>query len=117
MVKKFTLSLNQNVINEKFHYPLLYYKVEIFGSWNDWIQGTIAKMGYEMSKNESFKFCQIVKYNSKVKLNKGTYEYKWKFSYSHKDDITKNHVVWLNDDHNIITVNDGWNTNNVIRIQ
>jgi hypothetical protein len=113
MEQQFIISLHHDIIKEKFHYPILSYKVELCGSWNDWTIGYPAEMNYEMSKSKNKKKKRIAICNAKIKLDKGIYEYKWKFSYNDIDDPLKTHVVWLNDTINNITNNEQWNQNNL----
>ena len=113
--KELYLILQHNLINEKFHYPLICYKVELFGSWNNWNYGTVANMEYEISRNNG-KLSRIIKYVAKINLKKGKYEYKWKFSYFDKNNNAKNHIIWLTDDNNKLEDNDGWNKNNILTI-
>ena len=113
MEKKFVISLQPDTIKDKFHYPLLSYKVEIYGSWNDWTIGHLAKMEYKKARNENNKREQLAKYYAKIKLDKGIYEYKWKFSYYEINDPLKTHTIWLNDTTGTITNNEEWNQNNL----
>jgi hypothetical protein len=113
MEKEFVISLHSNIINDKFHYPLLSYKVELFGSWNDWSIGHPAIMEYEMSRGTNNKWIRMPKYCTRIKLNKGKYEYKWKFIYKDIHNPLKNHVVWLIDGGTDIASNDNWNQNNI----
>jgi len=117
MEKKFVITLHPNIIKDKFHYPIMFYNVELWGSWNDWSFGTPASLEYEMSRIHSGRWVQTINFNSKIVLDKGKYEYKWKFTYNNKNnngnDILREHVVWLNDGLNILTNKHGWNQNNM----
>ena len=113
MQQKFGISLQYDTIKNNFNYPILSYKVELYGSWNDWVMGSPAEMDYELSRSKNKKKKRIAKYNAKIKLDKGIYEYKWKFSYNDIDDPLKTHVVWLNDTIGTITNHENWNQNNL----
>lgn len=114
MEKKFVITLHQDIVKDKFHYPILFYNVELWGSWNNWSTGVSAKLQYEMDRIHSGKWSQTINYCSKIKLNKGKYEYKWKFTYIDDNNLLKNHTVWLNDGLNTLTNKHDWNQNNIL---
>ena len=113
MEQEFVISLYPDTIKKIFQYPLLSYKVELYGNWNDWTMGCLGKMEYKKARNENKKKKRIATYNAKIKLDKGIYEYKWKFSYNEIDEPLKTHTIWLNDTINNITNNEQWNQNNL----
>jgi hypothetical protein len=113
MEKFFIVVLHANIVKDKFHYPILLYNVELWGSWNNWSDGTSAKMEYEMSRTGSGGWSQTINFRAGIKLNKGLYEYKWKFTYNDKNNLLKGHTLWLTDGLNTLTNKHDWNQNNI----
>ncbi len=114
MEQEFVITLHYDIIKDLFIYPPNLYTVELYGSWNDWTMGHTATMQSGMSTSKNInKKKRPARYTAKIKLDKGTYEYKWKFSYIYINDPIKTQVVWLNDTINDITNNENWNQNNL----
>ena len=114
MEKEFSICLSNDIIKKHFHYPVISYKVELYGCWNNWTLGKPAHIEHEMSRSQQGRWTRPLKYHTFIKLNAGTYEYKWKFTY--KDAPHRTHVIWLNDETKKITNSNSWNQNNIFHM-
>lgn len=110
MNKEFSICLCNETIKKNFHYPVISYKVELFGSWNNWTIGQLAHIEHEMSRTQQGRWSRTLKFCTNINLPYGTYEYKWKFTY--KGSPHRTHVFWLSDSSKIINLND-YNQNNI----